>query len=129
MCAERSPAPVRMTANFEANLGALEAYWAEREAPGAYADLLDELVDTVVPNLERHPGLGRPFLARAAGSAEGLEAARRLAEQLGPGDLREYLAGDYLILYAVFHRAVYLLAVKHHKQLSFDLARLWQSGG
>jgi hypothetical protein len=31
--------------------------------------------------------------------------------------------------YAVLQRAVYLLAVKHHKQLSVDLPRLWQLGG
>ncbi len=40
-------------------------------------DLLDELMETVIPNLERFPDMGRSFLARQAGSVEvlnGLES-------------------------------------------------------
>ena len=121
----RPPTPVRVTANFEANLAAVEAYWVAQGAPEAHAQLLDELADTVVANLEAYPSLGRPFLARRARSLEAIEAARRLQDRLGAGELREYLSGDYLILYAVIQETVYLLAIKHHKQLSFDLARLW----
>jgi hypothetical protein len=41
--------------------------------------------------------------------------------------LREYLHGDYLLLYtAVEAKAtVYLLSIRHHRQLSFDFVRLW----
>jgi hypothetical protein len=41
--------------------------------------------------------------------------------------LREYLHGDYLILYteAEVEAAVYLLSIRHHRQLSFDFARMW----
>jgi hypothetical protein len=43
------------------------------------------------------------------------------------GALREYLHGDYLILYVAMEAeaAVYLLSIRHHRQLSFDFARLW----
>lgn len=37
--------------------------------------------------------------------------------------LRVYLHGDYLILYTA--TTVYLLSIRHHRQLSFDFARLW----
>jgi ParE toxin of type II toxin-antitoxin system, parDE len=41
--------------------------------------------------------------------------------------LREYLHGDYLILYTVASAPdlVHLLSVRHHRELSFQFARLW----
>jgi hypothetical protein len=41
--------------------------------------------------------------------------------------LREYLHGDYLMLYTVIDGTVYLLSISHHRQLSFDFAGLWLS--
>ena len=41
--------------------------------------------------------------------------------------LRQYLLGDYLILYTQAESTVYLLSIRHHRQLSFDFARLWHS--
>jgi hypothetical protein len=32
---------------------------------------------------------------------------------------------DYLVLYLVRRHQVIFLAVKHHRQLSFDLTRFW----
>ena len=59
---------VRLTANFERNLADIERFLTEAAAPHAFDGLLDELLDTVIPNLERFPGLGRSFLNRAVGS-------------------------------------------------------------
>ena len=44
-----------------------------------------------------------------------------------PDALREYLHGDYLLLYTATEAdaTVYLLSIRHHRQLSFDFARLW----
>ncbi|MHB8758912.1 MAG: hypothetical protein ACYC5S_02190 [Thiobacillus sp.] len=41
--------------------------------------------------------------------------------------MREYLHGDYLMLYNASETAatVYLLSIRHHRQLSFDFTRLW----
>lgn len=43
------------------------------------------------------------------------------------GALREYLHGDDVMLYAAMdtNAAVCLLSIRHHRQLSFDFARLW----
>jgi hypothetical protein len=49
--------------------------------------------------------------------------ARRLGSETG---LREYISGDYLVLYAVRGDDVYLLSIKHHRQLSFDLKEHWR---
>ncbi len=123
------PAHIRFTANFEANLLAIEAYWAEIDSPRDYDRLLDELGDTVIPNLERYPAMGRPFMARQAESVEAVSAQEKLRTQLArlgeSSDIRESLMEDYLLLYAIIDRAVCLLSIRHHKQLSFDFPQLW----
>lgn len=40
-------------------------------------------------------------------------------------ELREFTVEDYIILYLVRRRRIYFLAIKHHRQLSFDLRRFW----
>jgi uncharacterized protein with von Willebrand factor type A (vWA) domain len=41
------------SANFERNLEAIERFLLDTEAPQVFDALLDQLMDTVVPNLER----------------------------------------------------------------------------
>jgi plasmid stabilization system protein ParE len=122
------PAIVKFSANFEANLGQIEAFLARENAMQAYDALLAELAATVIPNLERFPQMGRLFFSRGAGSVEAHAKIERLALRIGDGELREYLSGDYLLLYALMKGTVYLLSIKHHRQLSFDFERLWMDG-
>jgi hypothetical protein len=127
-------AGVRFTANFEANLAQIEAFWNEREAPQAYASLLADL-GGIVGNLERHPRLGRRFFARSAGSIEVRERVAKFLKRAGATEVREYLSGDYLLLYCIVpdgaagkaSLTVHLLAIKHHRQLSFDFESFWQA--
>ncbi len=121
---------VRLSANFERNLADLERFLTEAGAPQAYDALLDELLDTVLPNLERFPGMGRAFLAGAAGSVETTNASAALRAKLltltpDPDALREYILADYLVLYAQIGGTLYLLAIKHQRQLSFDFESHW----
>jgi len=119
---------VKLTAHFERNLEAIESFLAEADALPAYDHLLDELLDTLIPNLERFPSMGRSFLERPAGSVEALNALERLRTKLLGGELREYLLEDYLVLYARLDTEIYLLAIRHHRQLSFDF-QAWYFGG
>lgn len=120
---------VKFTANFERNLEAVEAFLDVAQAPQAFDALLTELADTVVPNLERFPGMGRPFLDRTLHSVEvsnGVEGLRRKLKRIGTGgELREYVLSHYLVLYARFDTTIYFLSIKHHRQLSFDFDSLW----
>ena len=116
---------VKLTANFEANLAAIEAFWIEANAPQAYVALLDDLLETVVPSLLQYPRLGRLFLDRQPRSIESRAAVKRLRARIGAGDIREHLAGDYLVLYALIDNDIHLLSIKHHRQLSFDFEGLW----
>lgn len=116
---------VKVTANFQANLDAVETFLAQADAPQVFAALLKDLAASVVPNLERFPEMGRPFLERPAESIEARERIERLESWLGPASPREYLAGDFLILYAMRDQTVYLLSIKHHRQLSFEFSAYW----
>jgi hypothetical protein len=69
---------------------------------------------------------GRSFLSHHAGSAEAEELIERVREKLrAEDDLREFVVDDYVVLYLVRRTRIYFIAVKHHRQLSFDLRRFW----
>ena len=116
---------VQITANFERNLENIEAFLVEAEALRAYDVLLDELLFTVIPNLERFPDMGRSFMNRPIRSIEVANAIRALQAKLQNGVLREYLLSDYLVLYARYDETIYLLSIKHYRQLSFDFTGHW----
>jgi plasmid stabilization system protein ParE len=121
---------VELTASFLERLDAIVAFLVEADAGSAFDDLLAELRATVIPNLRRFPRIGRRYLANPPQSAEALAQLAALPAG-APDALREYLHGDYLMLYTVVdaspktRSSVYLLSIRHHRQLSFDFARLW----
>jgi plasmid stabilization system protein ParE len=119
---------VELTASFLTRLEAIETFLVEADAGFAFDALVAELRATVIPNLRRFPRIGRRYLANPPQSAEAL--AQLAALRAGaPDALREYLHGDYLMLYAATEAdaTVYLLSIRHHRQLSFDFAGLWPS--
>ena len=117
---------VELTASFLDRLYAIEAFLTEANAAFAFDALLAEIRATVIPNLRRFPRMGRPYLANPPQSAEALAQLASLPAGAANA-LREYLHGDYLMLYTVVDATatVYLLSIRHHLQLSFDFARLW----
>lgn len=125
---------VELTASFLERLDAIEAFLVEADAGFAFDDLLAELRVTVIPNLRRFPRIGRRYLANPPQSAEALAQLAALPAG-APDALREYLHGDYLLLYSVVDASsladatVYMLSIRHHRQLSFDFARLWPGTG
>ncbi|WP_288108577.1 type II toxin-antitoxin system RelE/ParE family toxin [Limnobacter sp.] len=122
---------IKLTANFERNLADIEHFLAEAEAPQAFDTLIDELLDTVLPNLERFPELGGPFFNRAVGSAEAANANAELQAKLAAlagsslNSLREYVMKSHVVLYVQVEDTLYLLSIKHQKQLSFDFEGHW----
>ena len=124
--ANRNKVTVKFTANFEANLTLIETFWSENEHPQGFDRLLDDLGETVIPNLERFPAMGRPFLARQPESVEALARLENLEKRVAKldvkGELREYVMEEYLVLYAIMKSAIYLLFIKHQKQLAFSIA-------
>jgi hypothetical protein len=120
-------ATICITQNFERNLESIRQFLEEQESSSAYHDLLCLLTDEVIPNLESFPEIGFDFLARVPQSRETLAQVRALQRRLGSEtSLREYIARDYLLLYTLSSGRIHLLAIKHHRQLSFDLKVFWR---
>ncbi len=120
---------VKITANAERNLEEIERFLIEAGAPRAFNALLDELSVTIIPNLERFPELGRLFLSRSVNSVEvknSLDQIKLRLNRLGKNIvLRKYVFADYLLLYAQVDQIIFLLSIRHHRQLSFDFQALW----
>lgn len=117
---------VEVTASFAAQLDAIETFLTVADVGFAYDALLAELRATVIPNLRRFPRIGRHYLDQSPQSVEALNALAALPPG-APERLREYLHGDYLLLYTTedVTNTVYLLSIRHHRQLSFNFAGLW----
>ena len=115
---------VELTTSFLERLQSIEVFLTEAGAASAYDKLLDGLRVKVIPNLRRFPGMGRRYLDQPPQSAEALVLLA--AFPAGVADqLREYLHGDYLILYTVLEakKITYLLSIRHHRQLAFKFAK------
>ena len=121
---------VELTASFLERLESIEAFLREADALQAYDALLAALRDTVIPNLRHFPRMGRRYLDQPPQSAEAIAQLGLLPAGAADG-LRVLGSGDYLILYAEEKKSatVYLLSIRHHRQLSFDFARLWPGAG
>ena len=94
----------KLTANVGRNLEEIERFLTEAEASQAYDTLLDELLEAVIPNLERFSEMGRPFMLRRPRSVETSNAlatlhAKLLALTTGPEAFHEYVFKDHLLLY------------------------------
>ena len=119
---------IRSTANFSANLDSIEAFWDECEFPEGHGKLLAELASTTLVHLQNHPRMGRDFLQRQPESIDAQARLQKLDTLLRTqgastpnAEIREYVMSDYLLLYALADDVIHLLAIKHHKQLSFDI--------
>lgn len=119
---------VELTASFLERLDAIELFLTEADAGFAFDDLLANLRTTVIPNLARFPRMGRRYLDHPPQSAEALAQLGALPAGAANA-LREYLHGDYLLLYLAMEttQTVYLLSIRHHRQLTFDFSAHWPS--
>ena len=119
---------VELTASFLERLDSIEVFLTEVDASFAFDKVLAELRKTVIRNLARFPRIGRRYLDNPPQSAEALAQLATLPAGAANA-LREYLHGDYLLLYAAMeaNTTVYLLSIRHHRQLTFDFAAYWPS--
>ena len=86
----------------------------------------ERLFDHIIPLLETHPGLGRPFKFPANAATTPIQQSQgAILANLLPGSAkakvtwREFVDIDFNILYAVTPRAVFLVDMKHHKQAGY----------
>lgn len=123
---KRRAAAVKVTANFERNLRSIQEFLVSADAAPAFAALIESLSDGAIPAMQRFPDIGADFTARAPLSREGQVLFDRVVALAGPdAEVRQWIEGDYVILYLVRGGSIFFLSIKHHRQLSFDLRGHW----
>ncbi len=81
----------------------------------------EDLFERIVPALERNPDIGRPYALRKLGS----QAEAVLLDEIAPllaassAVAREWVEREFTILYAVTPDDVFLVNLKHHRQLGY----------
>lgn len=117
-------ATVEATPNFLANLEAAHRFFVAQDGDSAASRLaqLKAGLREMVAILSWSPASGRPARFLAAKSAQArLQAGAilDLAQLAGLPDLREYIVGQHIVLYAHSDTTVVLLALKHQRQLIY----------
>jgi hypothetical protein len=121
-------AKVKITHNFENSLDLIEKFLEESDAYHFFPQLITELFDTIIPNLETFPQIGVSTLERQPTSVEAIRLREAILSKLpDQSELREYISGDYIILYLNNETTLFLLSIKHHRQLSFYFENHWEN--
>jgi hypothetical protein len=113
--------------SFVRNVRSAQEFMHEQDSTSAearYRALLVQLKETR-EHLRWNPAAGRPARFLQANSAQGQAMAARamaLAAKHGVPQLRELVVKPYVLLYAHGPDRVVLLALKHERQLVFQLA-------
>jgi hypothetical protein len=120
----RVSAQVSAAPHFAVCLLAVHAFMVEQDAASAsarFAQIKRDLRD-MKTLLAWSPGSGRParFLDSISAQARlRLAAVLQSAQLAGVPQLREYVMGAHVVLYAHSDTEVVLLALKHHRQLTY----------
>lgn len=118
-------AKVEATPNFIANLEAAHQFFILQDAASADTRLAKLKADLreMLAVLAWFPAGGRParfLVAKSAQAKLKAAAVQQLAEQAGLPELREYVVGQHIVLYAHSATEVVLLALKHQRQLVYS---------
>jgi hypothetical protein len=117
-------AQVSAAPHFAASLLAVHAFMLGQDAasaPARLAQLKRDLRD-MTTLLAWSPASGRPARFLRPNSAQAslrLAAVQQLAQSAGLPQLREYVIGSHVVLYAHSDTEVVLLSLKHHRQLTY----------
>jgi hypothetical protein len=119
-------AEVRAVPNFLSCLDAARVFMLGQDARTASARFEKLQADIVKARalLVFAPTSGRParFLdARSGWGQFQAQQAVQLARQLGAPDLRELILARHVLLYAHSERQVFLLSMRHERQLAYQL--------
>ncbi|BBU26978.1 hypothetical protein BTHE68_07120 [Burkholderia sp. THE68] len=115
--------------SFAARLSDMERYWVRKDNLDGFVRILQSLEEEVVPLLQRFPALGRRFLNTRPDTVHALLAYEKLADATESAsiaaELREYVFDDHVLLYLLADDTIYLVSIRHCKEVSFEFDYLW----
>jgi hypothetical protein len=117
-------ATVEAAPNFLENMEATHQFFILQDAESAASRLgkLKAELRHMVQILAWSPSSGRTarfFNTKSAQARLKAEAVIQLAEQAGLPELREYIVGQHIVLYAHSETSIVLLALKNQRQLIY----------
>jgi hypothetical protein len=118
-------ATVEAAPNFLENMEATHQFFVLQDVESAASRLskLKAELRQMVQILAWSPSSGRAarfFNSKSAQARLKAETVMQLAEQAGLPDLREYIVGQHIVLYAHSDSSVVLLALKNQRQLMYS---------
>ena len=114
-------ARIRVARSFERCLDDLREFSAGEGRPHDLDRFEGELLEKLVTMLEPYPQIGRDLLASLPGSSEARLLRDRLLGRLTEGaTVRKLVVREHVVLCVERHGEVVLIAIRHHRQLSFD---------
>ncbi|NLB14186.1 MAG: type II toxin-antitoxin system RelE/ParE family toxin [Gammaproteobacteria bacterium] len=79
------------------------------------------VLDHLPEVLANHPHAGRDYAERNLPTAQTEQLRTQMLDLYGEGaELREFIEGDYLALYAIRGNVLYLLTLRHHRQTAYE---------
>ncbi|WP_407353515.1 type II toxin-antitoxin system RelE/ParE family toxin [Luteimonas sp. R10] len=112
----------RFTQQFESTLQQALDFLLDGDAPEAASQLADIVLEHLPALLREHPRIGRDFMLHRPATAQARALHEQVRVRLGAaGEVREYILGDYLVLYAIEGDTVYAISIRHHRQSGFVL--------
>jgi hypothetical protein len=114
--------------SFLKRLPEIHQFFREQDLGSADARLarLKTDLQKMVEILGWSPGSGRPARFSSVRSAQGMlyrEEVQAKAVSAGVPMLREYIVGDFVVLYAHSEKEVVLLSLRHQRQLRFSVVQ------
>jgi plasmid stabilization system protein ParE len=117
-------AEILLAENFLRQLDNIIKFLGKVGASGYAQKLIDRLEKIAFANLRKFPLLGRD--ARELASKPRVKKAfSALAKVHSDASLRQYIFGEYILLYLASKQKVILLAIRHHRQSDFEIRTRW----
>ncbi len=113
---------VLVTHSFELDLERIERFLTGIGAAHRVDELVDDLVELVIPLLERLPRVGHLFHDRLL-DEEGRVLFDRMKRRLDTREARTLVRGDFIVLYLVSDSVVHLVGARHHREGGFRLGQ------
>ncbi|AET88549.1 MULTISPECIES: type II toxin-antitoxin system RelE/ParE family toxin [Caballeronia] len=126
---ERKRFSVRIMGCFDTRLTDIERHYDRTGRLQAFDLLVESLHDRALPLLRRFPAIGRRVLNTNPDTVHALQAYEQVVEATvvasSAPELREYIFDDYVLLYLLTDDTIYLVSIRHSKEVSFDFEYLW----
>ena len=114
---------VLVTATWLQALDDAIGFLLANEALAAAQRLEAVMLDHWPALLVDHPQAGRDYAGRSLPTLQTEQMRTQVLDSYGPNaQLREFVEGDYLALYAIRNDVLYLLTLRHHRQSGYEFS-------